>query len=125
MKVTAWRPYPICVLGYDIRRWEIDGQRDIYPPGLTKKLLFWQWSSGAGPTHLQYDSPFGFLIAWPLCFHLWIRFKPQQTKIGDGGVVVKIPGSESVLEISVGWARWDANDRCYMVPRCYVGGHYD
>ncbi len=125
MKITTWRPYPICVLGYDVRRWEFDGQRDVTFQSFVKKLIAWQWTQNCGPTHLQYDSPFGFLITWPLCFHLWVRFRPQQTKIGDGGVVLKVPGSETVLQISIGVARWDANDRCYMVPRFYIGGHYD
>jgi len=34
-----------------------------------------------GPTHIQYDSPFGFLLQWPLCFHVWYQFRPQQTDI--------------------------------------------
>jgi hypothetical protein len=80
-------------------------------------------------THLQKKSRFGFLIMsheewWQLCFHVWFTFRFQQTRVGDGGAVVAIPGSERVLYWRVGWSRWDAGDCKYMVEKIGFGTWY-
>lgn len=116
MKITTWRKYPICLLGYDIRRWESTEGDTWYINDYIKKLLIGIQRPYSGPTHIQYWSPWGFLITWPLCFHFWWQFRQQE--LGR-------PGTEKVLLLSIGWARWDAGDACYMIPRCYVGLRWD
>ncbi len=116
--VKSWRQFPICLFGFDIRRWEYGGNRgDVYCQGYVKKLLFWKKSQNCGPTHLQYFSPFGFLLTWPLCLHVWYQFKEQATDLGGD----KIPGSETVFYWRFG-ARWDAQDSLYVVPSWYGPG---
>lgn len=111
------RPFPIVIAGYDIRRWENTGG-DLYIPEFTKKLIFWtkeQTINGQkyGATHLQYKSPYGFLITWPLCFHVWYQFKEQQ--VDQNGT--KIPGSEVVWYFRIGIARWRPDG--YEIPTEY------
>ena len=101
--IASWRPFPICVLGFDIRRWE-NQIYDFWFNAFTKKLLFMKSMPDKGPTHLQYGSPFGFLLQWPLCFHVWYQFKPQQ-KDAKGN---HIPGSEKVFYWRIGVVRWSA-----------------
>lgn len=113
-RVSSWRKVPILFLGYDIRRWEHPGGGEVYLPKLAKKLVYWTKLPSLGPTHLQYHSPFGFLLTWPLCFHIWYQFKEQQGK----------PGSEIVFYFRIG-ARWDALDEIYVTPSLYLGGHWD
>ncbi len=125
MKVKSWRKVPLLLLGYDIRRWEAPGGDELYDPTLAKKWACLETNPGYGPTHLQKHSPFGFLIQWPLCFTAWWWIRPQIQAWSDGNVWVTVPGSELCPFISVGWARWDALDSCYMVPRFYIGLHSD
>lgn len=120
------RRYPLCLLGYDIRRWEtIDAshQSDIYFPGFEHKLLFNESMPFYGPTHLQYWSKWGFLIQWPLCFHAWYQFREQ--KVDDIGR--RIPSSEIVAYLRIGLARWwiKDNETVYDMPTLYLGGHWD
>lgn len=128
MKKTNWRRFPICLLGYDISRWEgyeFNKPIDIIHPDFQKKLLVFERRDLEGPSHIQYGSKLGFLITWPLCFHFWWLRKPQRIEINSHGTSMKVPGSEKVLFISIGWARWDCQDHCYMIPRCFLGFHYD
>jgi len=125
MEIKNWRMVPILVAGYDIRRWENPHVSAIYVPEYFKKLLFLikyyiKNCQPFGPTHLQYHSPFGFLITWPLCFHFWYQFKEQQVN-SDG---LKIPGSEKVLYFRAG-ARWDVGSNCYQFPSFYAGLLWD
>ena len=125
--VTTYRKYPILVLGFNIQRWETIGGRDFYFQALKNKLLFWLKDQKAfdpntvstvdvGPTHLQKQSKYGFLITWPLCFHVWYQFKPQE----EGQ-----PGTETVFYWRIGWARWEAGRGVYIVPTWFLGGHWD
>ena len=130
MQITTWRKVPLLLIGYAIQRWEKPGGGDFYVASDAKSLqiLAANFEEGGveyGPTHLQYKSKWGFLITWPLCFHFWYQVKPQQTALDKNGVLVTVPGSETVILVSIGWARWDAGNSCYMIPRCYIGGHWD
>lgn len=125
------------VAGYDIRRWEQRGG-DTYVDEFTKRFVFldgfaepyikgfhydaqmkqqvFEWDTKVyGPTHLQYKSPYGFLITWPFCFHIWYQISPK--KYDDQGH--EIPGSEKVWYFRAGLARWDAGDDKYIVPTWY------
>lgn len=120
MTIKTWRKYPICLAGFDIRRWEIGPGLAVLCEPYTKKFIFWKQSLQSGPSGIQYKSPFGFLLTWPLCLYIWYQFRPQQiNKMGYG-----IPGSEKVLYFRIGIARWDITVG-YMVPTLYLGGHYD
>lgn len=116
MKITSWRDVPLLLFGYDIRRWEEPGGGEYYFYTHRKCFSFLEHHKGYGPTHLQYHSPWGFLLTWPLCFHFWFQIRPQ--KFG-------VPGSEKVLYFRIGFARWDAGDSCYMLPTLYLGLHWD
>lgn len=129
MKITTWRKVPFCLLGWGIERWEAAGAALEYEYHRPLWNFFVTQANSVktnkdipvGPTHLQYTVPYGFLITWPLCFHAWYQFKQQQVDVNG----TKIPGSEKLILVSVGWARWDALNSCYMVPRCYIGLHWD
>lgn len=121
MFITTWRKYPICVLGWGIRKWERKGM--VVDTG-RGRLSVWRRQHAWGPSHLQYSSPWGFLITWPFCFHFWIQFKKQETKINENGDEVRVPGTEKVLYMRAG-ARWDANMEGYIAPSFYAGLHFD
>lgn len=126
VRVHSWRPVPVLLLGYDIRRWETPGGRDLYIQDYVKKFMwgiikYVNNTRVFGPTHLQYSSPFGFLLTWPLCLHVWYQFRGQSFD-SDG---LRIPGSEKVFYWRFG-ARWDAGDEVYVVPSWYGPGlHWD
>lgn len=105
----TWRTYPICVFGYDIRRWENAGYEFWYN-AYVKKFLFMKSMTEKGPTHLQYKSPFGFLVQWPLCFHIWYQFRPQAVVGGN-----RVPGTEKVFYFRVGIARWESGSDTYIL----------
>ncbi len=86
---------------------------------LRNKLAFWidRSETDWGPSHIQYDAPFGFLITWPFCFHIWFQFKKQTPGF---------PGSETVFYWRFGYARWDAGEGLYEVPTWFGPGlHWD
>jgi len=83
------------------------------------------------PDNYRYQAPTPAAAAtlgdekwWQLCFHLWFTFRYQQTKVGDGGAVITIPGSEKVFYWRVGWSRWDAGDCKYVVEKIGFGTWY-
>lgn len=107
--INTWREYPIAIIAYDCRRWE--GQYYEYWLGyLIKEFLFFKSFPDKGPTHIQYNSPFGFLLQWPLCFHFWYQFKPQQMN-SEG---YRLPGTEKVFYFRIGFVRWDSGDGKYV-----------
>ena len=119
MLIELKRKYPLCILGYNITRWESLDAPSTYFNGLRDKLLFWKDKSkqNLGPAHIQYTAKWGFLITWPFCFHFWYQFKPQ---------VTGVPGSETVFYWRFGFARWDAGMKKYIVPTWYGPGlHWD
>lgn len=130
MKITSWRQPPICLLGYDIRRFEMRGGDAIYVPRYEKRFLwglirYVDRGRPYGPTHLQYYSPFGFLLTWPICLHVWYQFKGQDKYIDDNGIEMTKPGTEKVFYWRCG-ARWDAKDGFYETPSWYGPGlHWD
>lgn len=96
--VSTWRKYPKVLLGYNIVRWE-DHEGEHTFPEYQGKLLF-NTAKDMAPCHIQRDQPWGFLLEWPLCSHLWYQFRKQ-----DPG----IPDSERVLYTRLGIARWDTD----------------
>jgi len=131
------RKYPTALIGFvgGPLRLETCGGGDLIDSASPFKILFHQKPivtvSGKtyAVTHLQKQSRCGFLLAshekwWQLCFHLWFTFRYQQTKVGDGGAVITIPGSEKVFYWRVGWSRWDAGDCKYVVEKIGFGTWY-
>lgn len=122
MNTENWRKYPIVLIGYDIRRWENgDEQYAAYFNRYREKFLLWEKQDHWGPTHIQYHSPWGFLLTWPLCFHVWYQFKPQEQDK---------PGTEKVFYFRIGAARWDAGDNKYITWKIglgtwFLGLHWD
>ncbi len=116
-RISSWRQYPIVLAGFDIRRWESVFGMDGYHPELAKKFIVFKSYPSQGPTHLQYHSPFGFLLTWPLCLHVWFQFRPQQ--IDANGY--RVPGSERVFYWRFG-ARWEAETGFYVMPSWYGPG---
>jgi hypothetical protein len=112
---SRWRKFPIEVFGYDIRLWERGYGQESYDPTLERKFVFMKYRTYEGPTHLQKFSPFGFLIQWPLCFHVWYQFHGQ---------INGQPGTEKVFYFRVGWTRWDAGDMIYMFEKFGFGTWY-
>ncbi len=128
--VATWRKFPIALIGYDIQRWENAGYEFWYGDFI-KKFIFMKSMPDKGPTHLQYRSKYGFLIQWPLCFHIWYQFRPQQVANGN-----RVPGSEVVFYFRLGIARWESGSDSYIlgqqykyfnlgVGTLYIGGHWD
>lgn len=131
---------PTALIGFvkGSMRWEACGGDEWYG-NIPSNFLFFRKPSftidklkGEGPklyaiTHLQKKSKFGFLLMWPLCFHVWFTFKYQQQKLSDGNVLVDVPGSETVLYWRVGWKRWDAKNCTYIGPPTWYGPglHWD
>lgn len=126
---------PTCVIGLvkgPLRREKCGGE-DGYQDGSEYHLIVpltdpsKQNPTDWAITHLQKKSKFGFLLMWPLCFHVWFTFKYQQQKLSDGNVLVDVPGSETVLYWRVGWKRWDAKDCVYIGPPTWYGPglHWD
>lgn len=130
MNTTKWRKYPIVLFGfltYPIRFETLGGGDYWFDSGLAAFFLFLQpFHSTNGKiyqvTHIQKKSRFGFLLYWPLCFHIWFTFKFQeQNEQGDW-----LPGTEKVLYWRFGAARWDAGDSKYICPTWYGPGlHWD
>ena len=120
MCVTNYRNYPIALIAYNIPRWEKRYGGDVWDETLKNKLVFFKKKDFSGPTHLQYSSKYGFLVTWPLCFHFWYQFKPQEYNKNG----YRVPGSEIVLYGRAG-IRWDAGDGIYVCPSFYLGGHWD
>jgi len=128
------RKYPILVAGFGIKRWERRSDDAQIENGAITKEEYWdkaglmfmvdRSSQMWGPSSIQYKSKFGFLIMWPLCFHIWFQFKPQATKPDTGET---IPGSEIVFYWRVGMWRWDANMSQYIGPGTWYGPglHFD
>lgn len=77
-----------------------------------------------GPTHLQKQSLFGFLITSPFCFHIWWQIRPQRTEM-DGPRLRNVPGSELCPYFRIGKGRWDALDQKFIKPTLYLGLHWD
>lgn len=124
-------------------RWEkIGGQEDKYLTSLGNRFIkdidsekiqtlypdvgiTTEW----GPTHIQYQSRYGFLITQdPWCVHAWVRFRPQQKNPNGSGK----PGTEFVIYRRIGEGRWDAGDSRtgkphYEKPTLYLNfsTHYD
>lgn len=73
-------------------------------------------------THLQKRSRMGFLLYWPLCFHVWFTFRYQTE-----GLAGWRPGTEKVLYWRLGLWRWDAGDSKYIGPGTWYGPglHWD
>lgn len=120
-RIFSWRKYPICLIGYSIRRWEqvtVNGTAiSVDLPVLENKLIINASQPNFGPTHLQYKSKYGFLLTWPLCLHIWYQFKPQdEDRYGR-----RIAGTERVFYWRFG-ARWEAETGCYVFPSWYGPG---
>lgn len=120
---------PTAVIGF-VRgnlRWEANGGAELFAEKYSNNILLLVHPKFmvADPkqyaiTHLQKKSKLGFLLMshakwWQLCFHVWYCIRPQQTKIGDGGAVIKIPGSEIIFYFRFGFSRWDAGDSKYVM----------
>lgn len=118
MKIFNWRPFPIVLLGFVQGPVRYDG-----PHGDSYSYLTNQWflNKLAGHyyqvTHIQYRSKFGFLLYWPLCFHIWFQFKQQTPGVS---------GSEFVIYRRIG-ARWEASTGTYQIPSIYfnLSTHWD
>jgi len=116
--------FPWLMLGYDIRRWE-SLSTELYNPSWAKKFLFYKTNvklggQKVGPSDIQYHSPYGFLITWPLCFYFWYQIRGQIRSLE-----LSVPGSEIVIFFRVGLARWDVNLNNYVIPTLYFGLHWD
>lgn len=74
-------------------------------------------------THLQKYSTCGFLITYPLCFHVWLFWKKQEYEVvneevrwkpgTEQGIYMRTPGFRYDKELGMKWTwgygglRWD------------------
>lgn len=129
--ITRWRKYPICLLGFvqGQVRFESIGEGDFYPASMANAFFIFRrpftfFFKEFGITHIQKKSWFGFLIMWPLCFHVWIQFRKQKQE--DDENKTWIPGTEFVIYRRAG-ARWEAGSGNYEWPSLYLNfsTHWD
>ena len=133
---ATWPATPSIRWGYirgPLVRWEKAGA----PEGSDKftdhanRLLHNLTAVGAGLpadygiTHLQKQSRFGFLIPRPFCLYMWWQIRPQATRLGDGAVLMYVPGSELCPTFRAGKARWDAFQKKYIIPTLQAALHWD
>ncbi len=74
---------------------------------------------GYALTHLQKYSPFGFLLTWPFCFHVWFQFRKQEGSEGRWE-----PGTERVFYARTPGYRMDI-DYGMKWTWGYIGLHWD
>lgn len=133
----TWAPVPrirsAYIAGPSVR-WEKLGAEDgtdIYLTALANKRLknIGAADVGLSPeygiTHLQKQSRFGYLRTEPNCFYFWWQIRPQKQEVGDGNIMVNIPGSEICATFRFGLGRWDAHDKKYIKPTLQAGLHWD
>ena len=98
------RPFPLLLVGYDVRRWMGKNDREAIHTGCKAKWAFWQQKKDHGPSPLQKRSKWSFQLTWPLHTSFSYKFK----------------GSDKVLFMRFG-CRWDSLDKYYTVPGIYIG----
>lgn len=78
-------------------------------------------------SHLQKFSPFGFMMTWPFCFHVWIFWKMQEYYIENQygqPVTIFKPGTEKGFYFRTPGYRWD-RDLGMKWTWGYFGMHWD
>ncbi len=129
-----WPAIPTVRFGYvrgPVRFEKAGGGGDLYLITPSNKFIVNKTAQelgapeGYGPTHLQFQSRFGFLILRPFCLHFWFMAWPFRNKEFryDGSTV---PASERGPYWRAGKARWEAGRGIYLSPTWYGPGlHWD
>lgn len=108
---------PTVLIGYvhgPVRMEQVGGQ-DSYPDS-NRAMLFNKPKGKFAVTHIQKKSRFGFLLMWPLCFHIWFQFRFQRQRMNENGDWIWKPGSEFVIYRRLGLWRWEAGSGRYIGP---------
>jgi hypothetical protein len=138
-----WRRFPKLLLGYGVTRWMAERDKEVlFVNSLhgkwTGSLAFWgrnkkfqttlmssansdpdfkETLDGYGPSPIQYYSPIGFALTWPLHLAVWYQWD-RKMMIGNREIY------ENIIFGRIG-ARWDSLDDFQDCPTAFLGGTFN